>query len=309
MMNLFSKFLISGMMVLLLGCSTSSHPLGNAAIGKISSSAALEQQIDQPGPIELESINSADWAVPLSGLINLNSPAALIAGLKDRDEPIQIYAHLIKHPQFGNYLIDTGVSQKTLDDPDMLGWLIRKGMHIEKMQIKMNTAQILKKIDGKLSGVFFTHLHIDHISGMPDIPNDVPLYIGQTESSEKYLINMMVHGASNQLLANKSALQEWHFQSDPQHKLSGVVDIFGDGSVFAISVPGHTSGSVAYLVRSTKGPVLLTGDTCHTRWGWEHGVEPGDFTRDNTQNLRSLLQLKSLVASHPQIEVRFGHQL
>ena len=44
--------------------------------------------------------------------------------------------------------------------------------------------------------------------------------------------------------------------------------------------PGHTRGSTAYLVRTPQGPVLLTGDACHTRWGWEHDVEPGNFSGD-----------------------------
>ncbi len=37
-------------------------------------------------------------------------------------------------------------------------------------------------------------------------------------------------------------------------------------------------------------------------------VEPGDFTRDNDANLRSLQQMKALVARYPQIDVRVGHQ-
>ncbi len=73
-------------------------------------------------------------------------------------------------------------------------------------------------------------------------------------------------------------------------------------------MPGHTPGSIAYLVRSTKGTVLLTGDTSHTRWGWEHAVEPGDYTVDQAANLASLRRLKALAARHPGIDVRFGHQ-
>ncbi len=54
--------------------------------------------------------------------------------------------------------------------------------------------------------------------------------------------------------------------------------------------------------------MLLTGDACHTRWGWEHTVEPGDYTRDNERNLKNLISMKKLVARHPKIDVRFGHQ-
>jgi hypothetical protein len=37
-------------------------------------------------------------------------------------------------------------------------------------------------------------------------------------------------------------------------------------------------------------------------------VEPGSYTRDPARNLVSLRQLKALVARHPQIQVRLGHQ-
>jgi glyoxylase-like metal-dependent hydrolase (beta-lactamase superfamily II) len=87
-----------------------------------------------------------------------------------------------------------------------------------------------------------------------------------------------------------------------------VVDVFGDGTVWALWVPGHTLGSTAYLVRTPKGPVLLTGDACHTRWGWEHDVEPGTFSSDLPRSAESLARLRRLAAEHPAIDVRLGHQ-
>jgi N-acyl homoserine lactone hydrolase len=298
------------LILILQGCSLSSHSLGKPALGKPSSSAEMERLLDQPGPIELETINSADWSVALTGLLNLDSPEAIQAGVKDHEEPIQVYAHLLKHPQRGNFIVDTGVSQKLLDDPSKEGvnWLVQKVMHLERLHMRKSTGEILQGMNGKLSGVFFTHLHVDHISGMPDIANEVPLYIGATESTETSFKNMFVRGLTDQLLKGKQPLQEWDFQPDPQNKFEGIIDVFEDGSVFVISVPGHTTGSVAFLIRTTKGPVLLTGDACITRWGWDHTVEPGGFTSDHERNLKSLKSMKALVALHPQIEVRLGHQ-
>lgn len=246
----------------------------------------------------------------LAGLVNLKRPEAIRAGLLDRDEPIQIYVYELKHPKFGNFLVDTGVSQKLSDDPGNAGinWLIQRVMHIDQLHIQKNTAQILQGMEGKLSGVFLTHLHLDHLFGMSDIPDDVPIYSGAAESSAASFKNLFVRGATDTLLENKQPIQEWHPQPDPQHKFEGIVDIFEDGSVFAISVPGHTQGSTAFLVRTTTGPVLLTGDTSHTHWGWDQTVEPGDFTEDHERNLENLKRLKQLVADHPMIEVRLGHQ-
>jgi N-acyl homoserine lactone hydrolase len=295
---------------LLAACTVTTHPTTTAQLGQATSSADMERVMDLPGPVQLSTINSANWVAPLSGLVNLKNPVAVRAGLEDRDEPIQIYAHWLQHPQYGNYLIDTGVSQKLLDDPANAGlnWALQKVMHVDQMAIQTGTAQMRQSMQGPLSGVFFTHLHIDHITGLPEIPDNVPLYIGKSESTQKDWINMFTQGATNQLLQGKPVLQEWDFQPDPQARFEGVIDVFKDGSVFAISVPGHTPGSTAYLVRTPTGPVLLTGDTSHTRWGWDNTVEPGDFTRDPARNLKNLTALKKLVERHPTTTVRLGHQ-
>jgi hypothetical protein len=52
----------------------------------------------------------------------------------------------------------------------------------------------------------------------------------------------------------------------------------------------------------------MVGDASHTRWGWEHDVTPGDLTSDLETNAKSLAQLRALVAAHPKIQVRLGHQ-
>lgn len=296
--------------LLLQGCSLSDQPLTASKMGKPSSSTEMERLIDQPGPIQFEAIDSAHWAVTLAGLLNLKSEAAVQAGLKDRDEPIEIYAHLLKHPRYGNFLVDTGVSRKVVADPGKEGinWVIQKVMHTDKIQIQKATDEIVQSADNKLDGIFLTHLHLDHILGLPDIADNVPLFIGQSESSETSFKNMFVHGATDHMLKGKQALQEWRFQPDPQGKFEGIIDAFGDGSLFVISVPGHSPGSVAFLIRSTRGPVLLTGDACITKWGWEHTVEPGDFTADHAHNLKNLQNMKQLAVAHPQIKVYLGHQ-
>lgn len=298
-------------LLLLQACTTSNHPHQVSSLGKQSSFTAMEALIDQPGPITVTRVVAADWSVPLAGLVNLDSPQARQAQLKDHDEAIHIFTDLLKHPQHGHYLIDTGVSEQLLQDPAQFGinWVLRKGMQLEKMRSKTSTAGVLKTLPQALSGVFLTHLHLDHISGLPDIAKTVPIYVGMNETKESYWLNMIVRPATDALLANRPALQEWAFSGANLSSSSRpVIDIFGDGSIFAIAVPGHTKGSTAYLIRSTEGPVLIVGDTSHTKWGWEQGVEPGDYTRDHASNLESLRALKELVARHPKMEVRLGHQ-
>jgi hypothetical protein len=52
----------------------------------------------------------------------------------------------------------------------------------------------------------------------------------------------------------------------------------------------------------------MAGDACHTSWGWDHGVEPGTFSKDAEESAASFQTLQNLVKRHPQIDVRLGHQ-
>jgi N-acyl homoserine lactone hydrolase len=296
--------------LLAAGCTASSHATRPAALGTPVSSAAMEALLDQPGPIELETVVGADWQVTRAGLINLDHPAAQAAHLTDGDEPIQIFTHVLRHPTRGTFLIDSGVTRQLIEDPARsgVGWLVRRAMHTEKMKLGTDTATLLARQPRPLAGVLFTHLHLDHISGMRDVPPGTPLYAGPGETRDRSFIYMFSRGTIDGLLEGQDAIAEYRFEADPAGRFAGVLDLFGDGTVFALWVPGHTPGSTAYVVRTPKGPVLLTGDTCHTRWGWEHDVEPGSFSGDRSRNAASLASLRALAARHPGMDVRLGHQ-
>src|SRR5262245_542495 len=95
-----------------------SHVPVPAPLGAGCATADLEAVLDEPGPVTVETIIGADWEVARSGLINLESPEAKAAGLKDGPEPIVIAFHALRHPTQGLYLVDTGVERKMKDDPD-----------------------------------------------------------------------------------------------------------------------------------------------------------------------------------------------
>jgi glyoxylase-like metal-dependent hydrolase (beta-lactamase superfamily II) len=182
-------------------------------------------------------------------------------------------------------------------------------MHLDRMRFRSVTSEWLAQHSITPNGVFLTHLHLDHITGMRDVPANTPVYVGPGEAGHRALLNWFTMSLTDQALANKPPLAEWNFTADPDRAFEGIIDIFGDRTVFAIKVPGHTSGSVAYLARTQRGPLLLTGDASHTTWGWTHGVEPGSYSEDRPRSAASLTRLKQLADRHPTMEVRPGHQL
>jgi N-acyl homoserine lactone hydrolase len=297
--------------LLLLGaCKLTTHPVQPAQLGTASSAEALLAVIDQPGPIQLETVNSADWSIDRSGLINLEHPKAKAAGLQDGMEAIQIYFHALRHPEHGLYIVDTGVELSLRDDPAhaVVNGRVADAFGVERMKFHKPLAVYLKEAGTPLKGVLLTHMHADHILGMPDVPDDAVIYVGPGEASARALGNIVVQGITNSLFEHKGPLQELQFQPDRSGRFDGVIDLFGDGSLWAIASPGHTPGSVVYLARTTEGPVLMTGDTCHTAWGWQNEVEPGGFSVEPEKNVRNLKRLEQLVREHPSISVRLGHQ-
>jgi glyoxylase-like metal-dependent hydrolase (beta-lactamase superfamily II) len=293
-----------------LGCRASTHPTEDAHLGTPARGGQLEAVMETPGPIEVQTVVAVDWAVPRSGLINLDHPRAKAAGLTDGDEPIQVFVHVLRHPTRGVFLVDSGVARRVTEDPAEagVGFAVRKVMHLEKMKMQNDTASVLRSLHQPLAGVLLTHLHLDHIMGLPDVPPGTPIFAGPGETKDRAFLFMFSQGSIDALVKGQSPLREWQFQPDPDHRFAGVLDVFGDGSLWALWVPGHTAGSTAYLARTPHGPVLMTGDASHTRWGWEHDVEPGTYSFDRPRSAESLATLRALVARHPRTDVRLGHQ-
>jgi N-acyl homoserine lactone hydrolase len=288
---------------------TTTHPTEPASIGTPVSSAAMEAVVDQPGPIEVKTY-AADWEANLSSVLNIKHPKAVQAGLKQRKEPIKIYAHVVRHPTQGFFLVDTGVSRRFVHDPAGVGVgrVLRKYAGIEKMQPQQSTAEIIAAEGVPLRGVFLTHIHLDHVSGFPDIPKDVPIYVGPHEAEASLFLNLFAQGTNNRIFQARPPLQEFQIPRDADGKFEGVIDVFGDSSYFAIFSPGHTAGHVSFVARTPAGPVLMTGDVSHTRWGWDNGVEPGTFLAEREPSRNSLFALKALSERHPTMTVKLGHQ-
>ncbi len=71
------------------------------------------------------------------------------------------------------------------------------------------------------------------------------------------------------------------------------IDVFGDGSVVVIRLPGHTPDHLALLVKLKSGPVLLTGDLYHsTDARAKRGVPP--FNTDRAQTLASMDKFEAM---------------
>jgi glyoxylase-like metal-dependent hydrolase (beta-lactamase superfamily II) len=124
----------------------------------------------------------------------------------------------------------------------------------------------LKPADIDIVGI--SHMHSDHTGQAAEMPQ-AELLIGKADF--------------DQTKGKDDPFGSWRTEGAKVRAVTGDTDVFGDGSVVALHLPGHTPDHLALLVKLASGPVLLTGDLYHSRDAREkRGVPPFNTSREET---------------------------
>ena len=167
----------------------------------------------------------------------------------------------------------------------------------------MDLGAQLARLNVHPKAVFFTHLHPDHTGGAPALGPQTEFVFGKAEAS--FLARAAV---ANHFPANAKFFSI-DFQAAPlMPPLGPCVDLFGDGSLWAISAPGHTDDDMAFLINSAT-PILLTGDASHFAWAFKAGVGPRGWNDAGTARGRvSLERLRAFAKAYPSVKLIYGHE-
>lgn len=290
--------------LLLLACRLSNYPVASWETAP-TVAAPQVSALSAPGTIHLETLVAARWEVSNKGLIDLNDPKAQAAGVVKQKVPIVLMAHILRHPTRGDFLVDSGVAVDESGHLEMLAGLAAKVVAPDEM-VDLSDALTARGVS--LNGVFMTHMHIDHILGLSDIAFGVPILVGPDEQQYRKSGNGLLRRTYRNALRGRPPLRELDFSGGATLGGLPALDFFGDGSLWVLHTIGHTPGSISLLVRTTEGPVLLLGDTSHTKWGWENSVPPGTFTLDGPANKASIDALHALVDPIGGLRVIVGHE-
>ncbi len=97
--------------------------------------------------------------------------------------------------------------------------------------------------------------------------------------------------------ATGKPVANWLTEGAKVEGVEGDKDLFGDGSVTMIDLPGHTPGHHGLLVKLPKtGYVLLSGDVAHFRENLDSDGVPG-FNTNRADSLASMDRYRKLAKS------------
>jgi N-acyl homoserine lactone hydrolase len=247
--------------------------------------------------------------VHMDACLNLDPASPKQADCDHVPRDLAVLVHWVHHPRFGDFLIDTGFDESFAKHPpygnyteamELFNWL--NGVTNRQEPGEDLPAQ-LARLNVHPKAVFFTHFHPDHTGGVPTLGPQTEFIFGKAEAS------FLARAAVANHFSGKSKFFSIDFSAAPaMAPLSPSVDVFGDGSLWAISAPGHTDDDIAYLINSAA-PVLLTGDASHFAWAFKAGVGPRGWDKAGTaRGYVSLEQLRAFARAYPGVKLIYGHE-
>lgn len=209
--------------------------------------------------------------------------------------PVSVY--LVEHPH-GLILVDTGWHRDMSPD----------GVYDKKAQIKslgssllyeVNQGQIekgaavneqLEKMgikDTDIDYVLLTHLDCDHANGLKQVAGAKNILVSRTEMefAEKKTPMNKIRYQKKWWDGVNLTLFGWNDEEGPFVR---AYDVFGDGSVKCINIPGHCDGQCAIKIRNKDNKfVLLFGDGGYSERSWKELITSG-IAEDKEQQKKSL---------------------
>jgi N-acyl homoserine lactone hydrolase len=216
-------------------------------------------------------------------------------------------AELVRHPQ-GDILIDTGLGRTIASQMKQFPFLFRLGTDLVQLQPAADQLDAAGYDRKRLRYILLTHAHWDHVSGVPDFPS-VPVLV--TVAERRFI------DAGGWATANASGMnaifQEYAFDGGPYMGFEQSRDLYGDGSIVIVPVPGHTPGSVAVFVTLPSGArYAFIGDLVWQLEGlleregrpWFEAMQ---LHEDPVALQRSLLRMNAIATRFPQITMVPSH--
>ena len=238
------------------------------------------------------------------------------AGLQHTEEwDSTVSAILIRHAK-GHVLLDTGFGPNAEAQMNELPSSSREfGLQVVAgSKERKPLSELLASVDEpftRVDRIVLTHTHYDHLGGATTLSS--PIYIPEREII--WLDHQAAHPTITppSLIAEvKPRLTEIKYDSGPFLGFSKSKDLYQDGTIVIVPLPGHTPGSQGVFVKLGSRRVFFLGDAADTVEAAERGLPKSPAIRSATDFDPALAdattkQVAAFHHAHPEIRLIPAH--
>jgi N-acyl homoserine lactone hydrolase len=221
-------------------------------------------------------------------------------------------AVLIRHPQV-TFLFDTGLCADISAYLQDQSFLFRQTL--ARFNLDCPLSEHLRKQNlapTDLDFVLLSHLHWDHVSGLPDL-TELPVRVSRVEyEAARHGLFDQHHNLVPRLIG-KHQLELFDCNGPVYEDFHASYDLLGDGSLILVPLPGHTAGQVGMFVNRSNGPRLfLIADAA---WISDNYLTPAPWhpwlwsrvTSDDASARQTLIALHIFSRQHPEVPLIAMH--
>jgi glyoxylase-like metal-dependent hydrolase (beta-lactamase superfamily II) len=248
--------------------------------------------------------------------------AMVVRGAPLRSAEFPALFAILVHPKEGVVLFDTGYTPRFLEATAAFpASLYRRltPMSLGKGETAVEQLATLGYTPGDVRRVILSHFHADHIAGARDFPRAELLAMreGYEAVRNRGRLGRLLRGFLPELLPEDfeqraRLLEEGDFTGEPFASFGPTYELFGDGSVRLVRLPGHAAGQLGLLAHTEDGRrTFLVADAAWTSRSFRELRPPnpaaGLILDDAGENHRTLEALHALSKEEPELEIVPSH--
>ena len=224
-------------------------------------------------------------------------------------------AFLLEHPTAGLTLFDSGYAPRVLGAmrhfPFGLQGALTPTFHAEGQTVREQLLR-LGIAPRDVRRVIVSHFHADHVGGLRDFPHSTVVCSSAalTDALERRGLRALQRGMLPGLVPEDALARVLPVDSFPDEALPHLghtFDLFGDGSLRLVALPGHARGQLGALVQTLGGPVLLAADGCYLSRNYRENRPASPLLNliadDRAAARRTLSALHNFWLERPEVEI------
>jgi N-acyl homoserine lactone hydrolase len=225
-------------------------------------------------------------------------------------------ALLVRHPK-GDVLIDAGNSSHFNAEVSQFPFWERLIMIAIPGRLRPRTPlpDALRAVDESLQQLRLlipSHIHLDHIGGYEDLPK-IPVLLDTEEMNFSHDRSAQKTGAvirQQAAMLQDGRVRGLQFSDEPYEVFTKSFDLYGDGSIVVVPLPGHTPGSVGvFLNLDPDHRVFYLGDAALQASEIRKRIKKPFFIQDvdPVRAADQVQKLNELLTMNPHLEMIAAH--